>query len=418
MLWVLLWKDLRRARRNPWPYVINLALPICITALIGLAFGPSSKGGPEPIRMAIVDEDDSAMGRFLRGAADSGDFKKRMEARFLGREEALKEINNNKTSAVLIIPKGFTQNYLTGKGPLALELIKNPAQSFYPAIVEELLEVMVAGLNAVSRNLQADLPEWKEVLAKEGRPDTQRIADLVVRVGKRFEKAEHYLFPPLVRYTKSTQQQKTGGDSPAMNIFAFVLPGLAAMFLLMLADQAIRDQQREVSTGTLDRYRTLRDKLLPFVMSKAVFAVVLVAIGSLILFGGGVWIFGIHWEKPIQMSALVVAYGVFAAGLMAFIGSLTRSERRGDSVNSMLIMCLSFLGGSFFPARQLPAVFREHVVPLMPNNWFIEAVRELQGGGASMPWDWAVLKLVLVGLAFMIAAAWIFQRALTKGVRA
>jgi hypothetical protein len=43
MLWQLLIKDLKRARHNPWPYVINLALPLCITALIGLVFGPSAK---------------------------------------------------------------------------------------------------------------------------------------------------------------------------------------------------------------------------------------------------------------------------------------------------------------------------------------------------------------------------------------
>ena len=35
MLWTLLIKDLKRARHNPWPYLLNLALPLCITALRG-----------------------------------------------------------------------------------------------------------------------------------------------------------------------------------------------------------------------------------------------------------------------------------------------------------------------------------------------------------------------------------------------
>src|SRR5213596_3309538 len=208
MLWTLLIKDLSRARHNPWPYLINLALPLCITALIGLVFGPSSKGGGlGQIMLAVVDEDDSVLSSLLRGAMNQGDFKKRLEARFLERTEALGQINNNKISAVLIIPKGFTRTYLTGDGPVAFELIKNPAQSFYPAILEELLQVAVAGLNAVARNLRSDFPEWQAIIEKEGRPDMKRMAGLLVRVGDKFEQAGHYLFPPLVSYEAITQKK-------------------------------------------------------------------------------------------------------------------------------------------------------------------------------------------------------------------
>src|SRR6266516_1935206 len=92
MLWTLLIKDLRRARHNPWPYLINLALPLCITALVGLVFGPSSKGGGlGQIKLAVVDEDDSVLSSLLRGAMNQGDFKKHLEARFLERKEAFKQ---------------------------------------------------------------------------------------------------------------------------------------------------------------------------------------------------------------------------------------------------------------------------------------------------------------------------------------
>ena len=317
MLWKLLIKDLSRARHNPWPYLINLALPLCITALIGLVFGPSTKGGGlGTIKFAVVDDDDSVLSSLLRGAMNQGDFKKHLEARFLERTDALKQIKDNTISAVLIIPKGFTRNYLTGDTPVALELIKNPAQSVYPAILEELLQVAVAGLNAIARNLHSDLPEWREVIEKEGRPDMKRIADLLIRVGDRFEQAERYLFPPLVGY-EATTQKKAKEEGPVLNIFAFLLPGMAAMFLLFLADHAIRDLYREVNARTLDRFRTLHDRLLPFVVSKVILAMAVVVLGSLVMFGGGVLIFGIHWVRPLAMAGLILAYGLFAAGGMA-----------------------------------------------------------------------------------------------------
>jgi ABC-type Na+ efflux pump permease subunit len=417
MLWTLLIKDLRRAWHNPWPYLINLALPLCITALIGLVFGPSTKGGGlGQIKLAVVDEDDSVLSSLLRGAMNQGDFKRHLEARFLERKEAFKQINDNKISAVLIIPKGFTRSYLTGDGPVAFELIKNPAQSFYPAILEELLQVAVAGLNAVARNLSSDLPEWNAILEKEGRPDMKRIADLLVRVGDKFEKAEHYLFPPLVGY-ETTTRKKAKAEGPALNIFAFLLPGMAAMFLLFLADHAIRDLYREVSARTLDRFRTLNDRLLPFIVSKVVLAMAVVVLGSIVMFGGGVLIFGIRWERPLAMAAVILAFGLFGSGFMAFLAALARSERRANAVNGVMVMCLSFVGGSFFPARQLPPLFRDHLSPLMPNYWFIEALRELQSGGGEMPWVWAALKLSVFGLALVIGSSWIFQRALAKGLR-
>ncbi len=418
MLWTLLIKDLGRARHNPWPYLLNLSLPLCITALIGLVFGPSSKGGGlGTIKLAVVDDDDSALSSLLRGAMNQGDFKKHLEVRFLEREQALKEIGANKISAVLIIPKGFTQDYLTGARPVALELIKNPAQSFYPAILEELLQVAVTGLNAVARNLRSELPELRDILEKEGRPDMKRIAELIVRVGGKFEKAERYLFPPLVGY-QTTTRKKAKEEGPGLNIFAFLLPGMAAMFLLFLADHGIRDLYTEVRTRTLDRFRTLHDRLLPFVISKVLLAMAVVVLGSIVMFGGGVVIFGIRWEQPLAMAAVILAFGLFASGLMALIAALAQTERRANAINSVIVMVLSFVGGSFFPARQLPPLFRDHLSPLLPNYWFIEALRELQSGGARMPWAWAALKLVLLGLVLVSAASWIFQRLLAKGVRA
>src|SRR2546427_3168943 len=149
-----------------------------------------------------------------------------------------------KISAVLIIPKGFTRTNVSGDELVAFELIKNPAQSFYPAILEELVQVAVTGLNAVARNLRSDLPAWKEVFEKKGRPDMKRIAELMVRVGDKFENAERYLFPPLVGYEASTQK-KAQEQGPALNIFAFLLPGMAVMILLFLARPPICGPYRQ-----------------------------------------------------------------------------------------------------------------------------------------------------------------------------
>lgn len=418
LLTLLLQKDLRRARRNPWPYIIFLALPLCITALIGLAFGRSSSGGGlARIRMAIVDEDDSLLSQLLRGGMNQGDFRQHIDLSFLERDAALRQIDDDKISAVLVIPKGFTRGYLSGETGIRLELIKNPAQSVYPATVEALLEVAVAGLNAISRNLHADLPEWKALIEKDGPPDLKRMGELMTRMGDRFEKVGHYLFPPLAGYTRETTRNPVK-ESTAGNIFAFLLPGLAAMFLLYLADNAVRDIYREVEAGTLDRFRTMRPGLLDWVVSKVTLGIVIVVLGGLVLFAGGAGIFSIHWRGPLVIAAMVVVYALFASGLMALIASLSRHARRADALTNIVILTMSFAGGSCFPARDLPPVLRDQISPLMPNYWFIEALRAVQFGGSTAPWFGAALRLLVLGLIMSLAAAWILRRALNRGVRA
>jgi ABC-type multidrug transport system permease subunit len=418
MLWNLLIKDLNRARRNPWPYLINLALPLCITGLVGLAFGPSSKGGGMgQIKLAVVDEDDSLLSNLLRGAMDQGKAKKYLDLRFLDKESALAQINENKISAVLIIPAGFTQNYLKNRGAVEFELVKNPAQSFYPAIVEESMRVLVTALNALSRNLHGDFPEWLEILEKKDRPDLQAIARLTGRLGETVDRLEGYLFPPLVGYEKETRsKEKDAGGT--VNIFGYLLPGLAAMFLLYLADNSIRDLYREIRLRTFDRFRTVHHRVLPMISSKVVLSMTVVILGSAILFVGGGWFFRIEWNRPMPMAILILAYGLFASGFMALLAALALSERRADVLNNVIVLFLSFLGGSFFPARQLPAFLRDQVCPLMPNYWFIESVRGLQQGSGDVAWTASALKLAIIGVAFVLAAAALFQRSLAKGARA
>ena len=160
MIHVLLAKDLRRAWRNPLPWLINLIVPLAMTALIGLVFGGGSDGGAlGRIRFAVVDEDKSVLSDMLRGSANQRDGGKYLEPVFMERADALREINANKISAVLIIQTNFMRNYLTARAPVSLELIKNPAESIHPAVLEELLGAVVTALNEISRNFNSEFPQ-------------------------------------------------------------------------------------------------------------------------------------------------------------------------------------------------------------------------------------------------------------------
>jgi ABC-2 type transport system permease protein len=419
MLRVLLAKDLRRAWRNPLPWLINLAIPLCITGLIGLSFGGKSDSGAlGRIRFALVDEDKTVLSDFLRGAANQGEGAKYLEPVFLDREAAMRQINNNKISAVLIIPEHFTRNYLTGRAPVSLELIKNPAESIHPAVLEELLGVVVTSLNALARNFQSELPEWQAVI--EGNEDYHKVVSILIeRAGDKLQIAKKHINPPLVSYGKEVSGGKSKSKSgPSFNLFAYLLTGMAAMFLLFLASNAMTDLHRELQQRTFERYHTFHQRLFPFMAGKVVFTVVLLLLCSVIMFGGGGLIFRIQWQQPVPMMALILGYACFAAALAATLVALVPDERHAGVLNNITGMALALVGGCAFPPQQLPAFLREHISPLLPTYWFAETVRNLEAGGTNVSWMLVSLKLAGSGLVLIGLAALLLRRRFKTGLHA
>ena len=420
MIRVLLAKDLRRARRNPTPWLVHLAMPLVITALIGLAFGGGSSGGGGlgRIKLALVDEDDSVLTGFLRGALNQREAGEHLELTLTDRAAAMRLLTENQISAAAIIPAGFTADYLAGRGQVVLELVKNPAQSYHPAIVEELLSALVTGLNALARPLQQEAPAWQAALDRPGGPDWTALAALIQGSGDRLESARGYLFPPLIGYGRESRAEPKKTMEPGLSVFAYILPGLTAVFLLFMADNAVRDLYREGRFGTLTRFRTIRQNLLEFILAKVLFAIVVLLIASTILLGGGSWLFGFSWRLPLPLAALCIAYAFFAAGLMAFIAGLAGKEQRADMLNTMVAMGLGLAGGCMFPAEQLPAFLREFITPYVPTQWFVVAARELQSGSAGQVWLSALGGFLGLGLVCLWAAAALFARRLERGIRA
>ena len=212
MLRVLLAKDLLRAWRNPLPWMINLIVPLAMTALIGLVFGGNSSGGGlGKIRFAVVNENNTRLSEFFRRAAYSMQGENssgvQLEPVFTNRVEAMRLINANQISAVLIIPTNFLSNYLLGREKVSLELIKNPAESIHPAVLEEGLGAIVTAMNAISRNFQSEFPEWQAVV--DGKDEYHQVAGLIDRASDKLKIVEKYINPPLVSYTKEMPEDET-----------------------------------------------------------------------------------------------------------------------------------------------------------------------------------------------------------------
>lgn len=422
MIGTLVRKDLLRVRRNPLRYLIQLAIPICLTAVIGLAFAPR-KGGQAvaSIKIALVDEDDTILSVFLRNAMSQGENEQFIDPRLVDREEAMVLIEDNAISAVVIIPEGFTRAYLDAESPPPLELIKNPAQSFYPAITEEMMDAAVELLNALTRTFGTELRDMLDMLeVEEGeRVSMLAMASLMIRLEGVFVSVEDYLFPPLIVYEKEERLKTEEEAGPGFSLFSFVLSGIAAMSMLFIAMLAIgNDLYDEVKGHTLARFRTLSPGVRPFVAGKVLFTLVMLIICAAVLLVGGGFIFKISWQNPLPIAVLCVTYGLYCTGLMACAAALAGKEQKLAVIGHILIFGQAFVGGTMVPVHQLPSILRDHVSPYIPLYWFTGSVRTIENGVGDMSWIVACAKLSVIGLILILFAVVLLDRFVSKGVKA
>lgn len=419
LLWTLVGKDLQRLRVNWTGFAVLLAMPLCITALVGTVFGPSSRADSVPrIRMAVVDEDEGLLGGLLAGMAGNDRTAEFLDVVTADREAAGTMVRDNQISAVVVIPVGFSDAYFSGDDDIPpIELIKNPAQTFMPAIVEELLRMLADGLSAVSRNLADELPEVVEILDRPGMPNMTRLSELTVRLGDRLQRGDDYLFPPVIGYQEQAVQSAEDdvASRSGFNVFAFVMPGLVAMFLLFTAESAAKELVVERRQKTLMRYRTMRTGLIAFFAAKAVYAVTVVLLAALIMLVGGGLIFGIRWQHPLHTAAVTVGYSVFSVGFGFLMIAVIYRERLIAILSTVVIMLMAFFGGSMLPSNGLPPLIRQYITPWMPNHVFAEAIKRLQFQMEGPWWGTSTLALMSVGVVAIVIAMILFERQLRRG---
>ena len=415
MIGTLLWKDLCRFRRNWVSVVILLALPLSITAIVGLTFGPAAQRGELPrIKLAVVDEDGDLLGSVLAGSVGNEQAAKYFDPTFEKRDEAMRLLNDNRISALVVIPQGFTSAFWEGTATPALELIKNPAQRFLPAIVEELLQVVVESLNAVSHNLTSEFPAIVEIFEDEGAPDADKLARIVTRVANKFEQAEDYLFPPLISYetTKCKPMPTQRRRLQRIRLRAARDGGHVSV-----VHRRCRDPRplsgKEIADADAVSYRPLSPVSLRG-QSKGLYSLAVMLISAAILMIGGGTIFRYIGNIPGKSRYWSCRIASFASALSGLVSSLIMKQERASLLNNVLIMLMAFAGGNVVSADGMPEVFRNAVSRWLPNYWFNQAIIQLEFNATETSWVATSVGLVVLGGVLL----WISSVRLTRRLAA
>ncbi|MCK4412296.1 MAG: ABC-2 transporter permease [Candidatus Eisenbacteria sp.] len=461
IIWLIMRKDLLRRWRSPLASLVFLAFPFVFSALIALAFGTGGEGRMPRFKVALVDEDRGFVAGLVRGAFGQERAAQFLEVTETTHEEAMQLIEHNRVAGAIVIPAGFTDAVLDRR-PTELRVIRNPAEAIGPIAVEETAEFLALFLEGAASVLSGPIERIRG-LTEEGSADggagavpgagtlggaagqiserpvvpapadwaaDERVAEIAVAVNHALRGARDYLLPPAIRLeradapgvpvlsdtTSPAEPAAASADDDArfLSIFKYVLPGMATFALFVLAVGLTADVFRERRRGTLARQlaaplqpqKVVVGKMLATMGVGLIVALLMALIGALFLGARA---------NPIAFLLLCVLFLLALTGFVNLLYSFARSEQRGATLASIVMMLMAFLGGSFIPLEAMPE-FVQRLAVISLNYWAIEGFQALLFSGAGVAEIARPLVVFLaVGLVSVLLGGALLRGQLARG---
>ena len=416
-------KDLLRKMRSPLGLIAVLCFPLLFAGMIALAFG---HGDSIPkVRMLVANEDDGLLANGVASVFTSQQASKYFDGKTVTVAEGRALMEEGKASALLTIPKGFTNDVLDGK-PVTLRLLRNPAEGILPEIAEQTVGALTDVLDGGRRVFDKPIADLRPLLDDDGKaPADADVVAVSLAVKRALEGMSNLVFPPVIALesemfdsVKASPQknEKTKGDAPS-SIFLLVLPGIAVYGLFLVADQGMRDVMTERTLGTLRRQ--LAGPIAPelIILGKAVYTAVLAVMAIVVIGGVGAAVL----RTPVSIAAFLLLSGALVlavTGTTAVIYGVARTERQASTLGNMIFLAMGFLGGGFIRVEGLPPAVRGFA-PFTPLYWGTQGYRALLEDGAGVAGVATHIGVLgLMGIVFLGIGAAALRRTARRGASA
>ncbi len=385
-------KDLVRMVRDPVGLVTWITLPVIMTVMMALVF---REGDPIPRgKLLFVDHDNTLLSSLLSSAFSREPLSRMITVERMEEAPARERMNAGEASAMLVVPKGFTDDFLRRKAT-KLQLVKNPSAWIMPEMIDQTVGILVEGGYYLQRMFGSEFDRMAN-----GRPSELVVAAASVRVNRMLREYEQYINPPLVELeTRVIVEQK---KRPPFAVLFF--PGMLMFGLFGLAVSRSEDIWREKALGTLRRAMTTPQSLAAYFGGKVLaIGVVTSGIGAL---GLALARAGLGAEIVNPALALVWApcAGMSFFLLNVLIQMAASDQRSGVMLSSLLLFIFGMVGGMFFPFEMMPE-WLASVGKFAPNGWMILRFKEMIHGpvaaGAVAGQFGAVAVLNVMAFAFV-----------------
>jgi ABC-2 type transport system permease protein len=202
--------------------------------------------------------------------------------------------------------------------------------------------------------------------------------------------------------------------NPNRNDLVFIMPGLIAMLLQVLAvNMTAQSVVREHELGTMEQIMVTPVRPLELIIGKLAPNVLFVIIDQVMITLLGVFWFGVPFRgNPWLLAWLSFLFICSGLGLGLLISTIVQTQKEAQQLTALLMMFSQLLTGFIYPRSPMPAVVRV-IGNFIPLTYFIRIARGIITKGIGIEFLWDDILALLVYLAVvMILAAVTFKRRL------
>ncbi len=424
------WKDLYITFKDRDALIYMIALPVLLSAIIGLAFGTSGDVQIDAVPVAVINQDQGV----TLPDGTSLDLGAEVQRAFVPSSDpaqdtpyrALYDLTDGKVyadfnqarahvedgdlaAAIAITDPQWTAQALAGGSPAPITLYYDSGRSIGPSVVRAILSAITNSMNSVILAQQIGPAALAEIGSTLG-ADEATVAQAVERLrGQAMTLAEA---SPIRLERLDWQGKRRIFD--AMQYFA---PSMAILFMSFAMGAGAATIRTEIQQWTLPRILStptprwvfMVGKLLGMVGTGLAQMVLLIAATTLIarLMGREHSVWG---NDLAGLTALLLAVVFAAVSLGLLVAALARSAEQASTYSSIVSMVLGMLGGSFIPIENLPDALA-WLPKLTLNYWGIRGFFDLATGEETLAGIVPNLAALLaMGIILCAAGLWVFAR--------
>lgn len=414
--------DLTRSFRSAFAVGMMVVVPLLLTGLMYFAFGSLSRGdaGMTSIKVGVVNADtlpaDAALDTPIGAIIRSMFFDESVESWITASDypdetSARSAVDKQEIGVAVIIPQDFTARYLSGSKDSRVLIVSDPTLSIGPAVVEDMVTMMVDGVAGGGIAIQT-LLERLQVNGRQPVPD--EIPGWIDRYTTWYKDFQRDLFhnpdqAALVLAAPAVSESKTG--DPLQQMMGLTMAGQMIFFAFFTAAYAMMSILRESEEGTLARLFTTPIDRTNVLAGKFLAVFITVILQGVVLILAGRFVFGIAWGQPVNVLLALTGQVVAAGGLGVLLISFVKTTQQGGPVLGGGLTICGMLGGLFTASIPggMPEAFNM-LANFVPQGWVMKGWRMVLGGQPTGDLLIPVAMMVVMGVAMFAAGAAFFKR--------
>ena len=397
---------IKRVLREKWGLISWLAIPIIIVFLMSLIAGTGS--GQLTGKLLVTDNDDSVVSQFLTGSFSQGPLAEIFTLQQVDEIEGQAIMDAGDASAWITIDDGFGEAFLENNST-QLKLVKNPAQSILPQMVETSMKLLVDAATYIQILFEQELAVLKPMLANNKFNDADLVT-LTLGIKQQIDRLEETIFPPQLALVEQVVEQAEEVDQQTLTFGLLMFPGAIFMSMIFAANSLAVAIWDDANNGVIPRLSSTPAALNAYVSGQLMAAFGIFALMTVFLVMLGSWYFGMPPGQIPLMVLWLTFSGLVIYLLFVVITLLMPTSKVANITVNATTFPLLMLGGSFFPMEAMPpwlASFGQ----FLPNGFLLKGLKDWALRGE------AIMEALLVPLVLgmvMLLVFWIITRWLIK----